>query len=491
MKTLKILIDHKDIWSPYYPSDNVITISNYLQQTSKNENYIINLSEKMEYLEEGYYASLLGEANKDSVLPDITTLNSLKYFDHVALLSSGIRLNQQQLNKMYKDENIINIKVFFGVPSINGFEKLAKKVFEYYSAPILVLTITKSADIWQISNITLGKISTLSDEEQTVFAESLNAFSSKVWRKKKVKKSFLYDLAILHDPSEKIPPSNKKAISKFVKAANDLGIHVDLITKDDYMKVPEYDALFIRTTTAINHYSYAFAKKAEDNNLVVIDDTKSITRCTNKVYLHNLMTKHKILAPESKLIFKDIKKAELEEIVNELGFPIVLKIPDGSFSKGVKKAKSFKELEVILKEMLADSAIIIAQKYYFTEFDWRIGILNGKPLYACKYYMAKNHWQIVNYKKNTVTAGGADAYATHQVDKSIMKAALKATKLVGTGLYGVDIKVVNGKPMIIEINDNPSLDAGYEDAYIGDALYSTIMLEFLNRMNFKKLPYAS
>ena len=297
-------------------------------------------------------------------------------------------------------------------------------------------------------------------------------------------------MAILIDKDEKIPPSNKKAIAKFIKMGNELGIHIDTITKDDYMRVPEYDALFIRTTTAINHYSFAFAKKAEDNGMVVIDDTKSITRCTNKVYMQNLMEKHKIPAPEAKLIFKGVSKEQLESVVNELGFPIVLKIPDGSFSKGVKKAKDFVELEEILADMLNDSSIIIAQKYYFTEFDWRIGVLNGKPIYAAKYHMAKNHWQIVNYKKNSVTAGGADAYAIHQVDKSIIKTAIKATKLIGTGLYGVDIKLVNNKPLVIEINDNPSLDAGYEDGHAGDALYTTIMLEFLNRMNFKKLSYV-
>jgi glutathione synthase/RimK-type ligase-like ATP-grasp enzyme len=443
----------------------------------------------MDYLDEGYYASLLGEANKDKVLPDINTLNSLRYFDPLSLLSIGIKLNQNFINSLNYEKNI-NIKIFFGIPSVQDFEKLAKKIFEHYTAPLLNLTITRENNVWQISSLTLGKITNLNDIEQTTFAEALNSFSSNVWRKKRLKKSYKYDMAILIDKDEKIPPSNKKAIAKFIKAGNELGIHIDTITKDDYMRVPEYDALFIRTTTAINHYSFAFAKKAEDNGMVVIDDTKSITRCTNKVYMQNLMEKHKIPAPEAKLIFKGVSKEQLESIVDELGFPIVLKIPDGSFSKGVKKAKNFVELEEILASMLADSSIIIAQKYYFTEFDWRIGVLNGKPIYAAKYHMAKDHWQIVNYKKNSVTAGGADAFAIHQVDKAIIKTAVKATKLIGSGLYGVDIKLVNNKPLVIEINDNPSLDAGYEDGHIGDELYKTIMLEFLNRMNFKKLSYV-
>nr|MCX3323091.1 hypothetical protein [Bacillus paranthracis] len=82
-------------------------------------------------------------------------------------------------------------------------------------------------------------------------------------------------------------------------------------------------------------------------------------------------------------------------------------------------------------------------------------------------------------------------FAIHQVDKAVIKIALKAAKTIGNGLYGIDIKVVDNKPIIIEINDNPSIDSDIEDAYIGEQLYTTIMLEFLNRMNYKKLPYAN
>ncbi|AEB27097.1 ribosomal protein S6 glutaminyl transferase related protein [Francisella cf. novicida Fx1] len=488
MKPLKILIDNKDIWSPYYPYSNLETTHQYLQNISTKPNYIINLSEQMNYLEQGYYACLLAHSNKDTIIPTVETLNSISHFEQT-LLSNLVN------NKDYKSLNTLNvdflaIKVFFGVANIKGIEKIAKKIFETYPAPILELILEKQSSLWKIKTIAIGRISSLSDIEQTIFANALNKFSSKVWRKRKIKKNYYYDLAILHDPDEILPPSDSKALKNFQKAAHSLGIYTDLITKDDYMSLLEYDGLFIRTSTSINHYSYSFAKKAEDNNLVVIDDTKSITCCTNKVYLHNLMIKNKIPTPESKLIFKD-ESFSPQKLIDELGLPIVLKIPDGSFSKGVKKANSADELQQILNDMFEQSSIIIAQKYYYTDFDWRIGILNNKPIYACKYYMAKGHWQITNHNKKTTQHGSSEAFAIHQVDKAVIKIALKAAKTIGNGLYGIDIKVVDNKPIIIEINDNPSIDSDIEDAYIGEQLYTTIMLEFLNRMNYKKLPYAN
>lgn len=487
MKPLKILIDNQNIWSPYYPYSNLQTTHEYLQNISNSPSYIINLSEQMAYLDQGYYACLLAHANKDTIIPTVETLNSLSHFEALDL-TNLITRNHKILDIF--NQNQLNIKIFFGISSIKGLEKIAKKIFETYPAPILEINLEKQNYIWRLNKVVIGKLSSLNDTEQTIFANALNNFSTKVWRKRKIKKNYSYDLAILHDPEEILPPSDSKALKNFQKAAHDLGIYTDLITKEDYMSLLEYDGLFIRTTTSINHYSYSFAKKAEDNNLVVIDDTKSITCCTNKVYLHNLMIKNKIPTPEGKLIFKNSNSSS-QELINSLGLPVVLKIPDGAFSTGVKKANSIEELEQILSLMFKQSSVIIAQKYYYTNYDWRIGVLNNKPIYACKYFMAKGHWQITNHNKKTTQHGSSEAFAIHQVDKSVLRIALKAAKTIGNGLYGIDIKVVDNKPIIIEINDNPSIDSDIEDAYIGDQLYTMIMLEFLNRMNYKKLPYAN
>ena len=77
-----------------------------------------------------------------------------------------------------------------------------------------------------------------------------------------------------------------------------------------------------------------------------------------------------------------------EQISSQLGSPFILKIPDGSFSFGMKKVTNETELEAALDLLFEKSSILLAQEFTPTEFDWRIGILNGEPLFACKYYMA-------------------------------------------------------------------------------------------------------
>ena len=65
---------------------------------------------------------------------------------------------------------------------------------------------------------------------------------------------------------------------------------------------------------------------------------------------------------------------------------------------------------------------------------------------------------------------------------NVIKIAVRAANLIGNGLYGVDIKPTATGPKVIEINDNPSIDANIEDAVLGPQLYLTIMQEFLRRL---------
>jgi len=125
---------------------------------------------------------------------------------------------------------------------------------------------------------------------------------------------------------------------------------------------------------------------------------------------------------------------------------------------------------------------VLIQEYVYTDFDWRIGMLGGKPIYACKYFMARNHWQIYNHQEGAADSGDFVTMPTFEVPKPVLQAATKAARVVGEGLYGVDIKQAGDKVYVIEVNDNPSIDSGIEDAYLGKALYELIMQEFADRL---------
>ena len=175
-----------------------------------------------------------------------------------------------------------------------------------------------------------------------------------------------------------------------------MGVEVEPITKKDLAKLANYDALFIRETTSISNHTYRFARRAQQEGMPVIDDPLSMIRCTNKVYLNELMSYNKVPVPPTVMI---ASPADFEMAAQTLGFPLVLKIPDSAFSRGVKKASTFEELKTLATQWLEDSDLLIAQKFMPTEYDWRVGVLGGQPLFAVHYLMAKQHWQIVNHDR--------------------------------------------------------------------------------------------
>jgi glutathione synthase/RimK-type ligase-like ATP-grasp enzyme len=136
---------------------------------------------------------------------------------------------------------------------------------------------------------------------------------------------------------------------------------------------------------------------------------------------------------------------------------------------------------------LQQSELIVAQEFVPTHYDWRVGIIDRRPIYVSRYYMARRHWQIVRRDADGVTVEGtADTLAVADAPPEVVQIALKAANLIGKGLYGVDLKQVGNRIYVIEINDNPSIDAGYEDAVRKGALYRDIMSVILARIEAAK-----
>jgi glutathione synthase/RimK-type ligase-like ATP-grasp enzyme len=171
-----------------------------------------------------------------------------------------------------------------------------------------------------------------------------------------------------------------------------------------------------------------------------------------------------------------------------LGLPIVLKEPDSSFSQGVVKIETLEELEPAVTRLFDKSELVVAQEFLPTTFDWRVGICDGRALYVCKYFMARRHWQIIKRDDHGKLSGqgNVQTLSVGETPKQVISTALKAASLIGDGLYGVDLKQVGDRCYIIEINDNPSIDAGFEDAILKDALYREIMGIFLKRIEESK-----
>ncbi|MFT4737575.1 MAG: glutathione synthase/RimK-type ligase-like ATP-grasp enzyme [Cyclobacteriaceae bacterium] len=479
MKTILVTEKISD-WKKILPGTECISSTEYLEseEFSKQKRIrVINLCASYQYQQIGYYVSLLAEARGHKVLPTTSSMMDVKLTHLIKGDAQDFdQIIQSSLDK-YAD-NKLEIKIFFGKANDPTLAKLSSLLFQLYQMPVLMARFEKK-ERWQLSTLRSQNIRDLTKTEQIELLPGLqylstgkNAISTSYTRKK-------YDLAILVNSEEAYPPSDAQAIQKFIKAAEKVGFNTELISKSDFSRITQFDALFIRETTNVNHHTFRIARYADYEGLAVIDDPESILKCTNKIYLNELLQTHEILTPKSVTFAKGSKP-------EGLAFPYVLKLPDGAFSKGVKKVSNDQELEICLNAFFQQTDLLIAQEFLPTPFDWRVGVLNNQPLYICKYFMASKHWQIVDWRKTNVTRlGKTETFDIKAVPKKLIQTAIKATKLIGNGLYGVDIKEIDGKYFVIEINDNPSIDSGIEDKLEKSKLYETIMNHLMQLVQSK------
>lgn len=446
------------------------------EQLGKRSIRVVNLCQNYGYLKVGYYCSLLADARGHRCVPDVSDIahvNWKRIYRH-ALVDLDEALNRHPLPaEVVPDEEIY---VFFGRTQNEYLHRFARKVFDAFRLPALKVVIRKSTNKkWKIDDVAPVHMSDLGNLDD-FFNEALGQFTGTYWdRRSRRDTEDKYWLAVLHDPEELLPPSNERALKKLVTVGRKMGFYVELITRSDIDSLLEFDALFIRETTAVNNHTYRFAKKAESEGIPSIDDTVSILRCCNKVYLQELLHNKKIKTPPGYFIYRrqsEIKTPAPHE------FPLVLKVPDGSFSRGVFRVFNGEEFHLRLQDLFKKTELVLVQEFIKSEYDWRIVILGGKPLVACKYFMAQGHWQIYNHGAKRHKYGSFECVAIDKVPKKVMSVALKASALIGEGLYGVDLKETKEGVYVIEINDNPNIDAGVEDKFLGDALYVGILEHF-------------
>lgn len=443
---------------------------------------VYNLCRSYRYQANGYYVSLLAAARGHKPLPAINTIQDLKSQNVVRLSSAELgRLIETSLKPLQSDRFVLSI--YFGRNLAQRYERLSRALFNLFPSPLLRAEFERLSDGWVMRRLTVPAFSEIPENHIEFLREAAERYFSGKRPRRQSRKASRFDLAMLVNPEAGDPPSDERALRRFEQAGEEIGLNVERIGPDEIGRLSEFDALFIRETTAVNHHTFRFARRAAAEGLVVIDDPDSILKCTNKVYLAELLQRNQIASPKTLLVHRD----NADRIEAELGLPVVLKQPDSAFSVGVVKVHDAKTLKSEVAALLKHSDLIVAQEYLPTAFDWRVGLIDGRPLYVCRYHMARGHWQIIHREGEKTHQGQSDTLSIGEAPPAVIQTAVRAAGLIGKGLYGVDLKEIDGKVMVIEVNDNPSIDAGVEDAVLKGALYRDILGVILQRLMARKL----
>jgi glutathione synthase/RimK-type ligase-like ATP-grasp enzyme len=441
---------------------------------------LVNLSRSYAYQSKGYYASLLAEARGHRVVPTVETMLELreaKLYEH-ALPELEDELNRCARKADFQPEAQLRLLVCFGIASDLRFEAFGRLLFDWFRCPALEITVDPGTWL-SIDRIRPRTITRLANGDATFFRDALHQHTKREWRDPKARSLSKYDLAVLHDPNEKLPPSSVDSLKHFARIAEKLSVDIEPITRRQLDELAEYDGLFIRETTSIDNHTYRFARRAWQEGMPVIDDPMSMIRCTNKVFLMELLGSNQVPMPQTLMLAEN---ADLSRAMDELGLPLVVKIPDGSFSRGVHKVNSPEEFKRVVEELFEETDLLLAQKFMPTEFDWRVGVLSGEPLFVCQYRMARGHWQTVKHRADgSSREGGFRTFELDQAPTELLDVAGRAAKPIGEGFYGVDIKQTDHGFVVMEVNDNPNLEHGIEDAVGKDEIWIRLLKWFIER----------
>ena len=512
---------------PELPPDRLVTADRYLGggEIVQRGAAVVNLCRSYRYRTKGYYVSLVADARGQRVLPTVETIEGLTepYGLFRILGEAGVptvevvRMRQRRRAlpstvtaeadsigpeahpsllhvsaeeplemRPARDAEAVEAFAFFGRCSDARFRAAAQAIYREWPTPVLrIQLVQEEEEEWKVAYAAAVPVQQLTAEDRSALALALQDERSVLRRAtptpREVKRA---SLAVLYDETDPFSPSTPETIDRLVRLASRMNVHVHRLGLDEIDRLGEYDALFIRTLTGVREPSFQFALRAEMLDMPVIDDPQSIIRCSNKVFLEELLRREGIATPRTLVITSQTPRSDIEA----LGYPVVVKQPDGSFSSAVHKCADRAEYERVTGEMLRRSPLLIAQEFLPTDFDWRITVLEGKVLFAARYFMARGHWQIRSADPGGERYGRVEAVRRDAAPRPVVELALRAAALIGNGLYGVDIKETSGGPAVIEVNDNPNLDIGYDDAADGNVVYEDLLEYFLRRVEEAPAP---
>ena len=220
-------------------------------------------------------------------------------------------------------------------------------------------------------------------------------------------------------------------------------------------KVNPPDVLIPRIGTTLTNYGISVVRQFELLGSRVINDADSISRSRDK------MRALQILADKGIHIPKTVMARNPNQLVRALqltdGPPIILKLIEGTQGIGVILSETRESFESTLDTLWNLGQDILIQQFVSESRgkDIRAFVVGDRVVAAMKREAAAEEFRANIHRGGTGTAVKLTSLQE--------ETALKAAKVLGLEIAGVDFFDIPGEPIVIELNSSPSLQ-GIEKA---------------------------
>lgn len=240
-----------------------------------------------------------------------------------------------------------------------------------------------------------------------------------------------------------------------VKVLNTLKFAIDLKSEDPdlyYNQKPlsHYDAVLPRIGASITYFGTAVVRQFQQMEVFSANSADGILNSRDKLRSLQILSKHNIGIPATTFV-KD-KMDVLPAIQRVGGAPVVIKLLEGTQGVGVLLADTLEVATSIIELLQSQKQNVLIQKFVAESKGRDIrAIVVGDEVVAAMRRVAQGQ----EFRSNVHRGGKTEMV---ELDDFYKETAIRATKLMGLGIAGVDILESKDGPQIMEVNSSPGLE---------------------------------
>lgn len=229
--------------------------------------------------------------------------------------------------------------------------------------------------------------------------------------------------------------------------------------------VEDTDAIIPRIGASVTFYGTAVVRQFEMMRVFTTTESQALVRSRDKLRSLQVLSRAGLGLP--KTVFTNYSRNTEDVIKHVGGAPLIIKLLEGTQGLGVVLAETKNAAESVLEAFNGLQARVIVQEFIKEAggADIRAFIVDGQVVGAMKRQGKEGE-----FRSNLHRGGSASVIELTDEEEN---AAIKAARVMGLSVAGVDMLQSSRGPLILEVNSSPGLE-GIEAATGKDIAKSII-----------------
>ncbi|ERI52359.1 30S ribosomal protein S6--L-glutamate ligase [Pseudomonas sp. AOB-7] len=211
-----------------------------------------------------------------------------------------------------------------------------------------------------------------------------------------------------------------------------------------------FDAVIPRIGASVTFYGCAVLRQFEMMGVYPLNESVAISRSRDKLRALQLLSRKGIGLPVTGFAHSPDDIPDLIQMVG--GAPLVIKVLEGTQGKGVVLAETHKAAESVLEAFFGLKQDIMVQEYIQEAggADIRCFVVGDKVIASMK-----RQAKAGEFRSNLHRGGTASLI---KITPEERMTAVRAARVMGLNVAGVDILRSNHGPLVMEVNSSPGLE---------------------------------